>query len=131
VAAAIGQAAIDVRASAAAAPEPRRRLQDTAQAAILVAARRLRRHAWLDFASLGAILYAGIHAALSASATPFKAVSLFAATLLWLANRRSARHLATSIYAGATALVDSVVASFDEVEGFGGNAERKCAHSRW
>jgi hypothetical protein len=46
-------------------------------------------------------------------------VALVAATLLWLANLRSARSIATRCYAGASALVESLVESFDRFPGFG------------
>jgi hypothetical protein len=118
VAGAIGRAALELRESAPLEQSPRQALQHAARAALFDAGRRLRRHAWLDFVSLAAIAYAGIDAITRASATPFKAVALLAATLLWLANLRTARSIATHSYAGAGALVDSLLASFEEIPDF-------------
>ena len=56
-------------------------------------------------------------------ATPFKTVALVAATLLWLANLRSARSIATRSYAGASALVDGLVQSFDQLPDFAAENE--------
>jgi len=117
VAGAIGRAALELRQGGA-EESPRQWLQRAAQAGVFSAGRRLRRHAWLDLVSLAAIAYGGLGALASASATPFKAVALLSATLLWLANLRMARSIATRIYAGASSLVDSVLASLDQVQGF-------------
>ncbi len=116
VAGAIGRTALELRAE----QDRRQRLQHAARAALVAAGQRLRRHAWLDFVSLAALVYAGVDAAVFGAATPFKAVALLAATLLWLANLRSARNIATRCYAGAGALVDSLVEGFDRLTGFGG-----------
>lgn len=113
----------EARAEAATERDPRQRLQHAAQAAILTAGKRLRRHAWLDSVVLATLAYAGIEAAMSASATSFEAVSLVAATLLWVANVLGARNIATRIYAGASALVDSVLASFENLPGFAAQNE--------
>jgi hypothetical protein len=118
VAGAIGRAALELQGATAAEQDPRKWLQHAAQAGIFSAGRRLRRHAWLDFLSLASIAYSGVGALASASATPFKAVALLAATLLWLANMRTARSIAMHCYAGASALIDSVLASFEQVQGF-------------
>jgi hypothetical protein len=148
VAAAIGRSALELRAEAdaraakearanaepeahaeaasetAATRDPRQRLQHAAQAAILAAGKRLRRHAWLDSVVLATLAYAGIEAAMSASATSFEAASLVAATLLWVANVLGARNIATRIYAGASALVASVLASFENLPSFAAASER-------
>lgn len=122
VAGAIGRAALELRA-APAKQEPRPGLQHAARAALIAAGQRLRRHAWLDFVSLAAVVYAGIDAAVYGGATPFKTVALVAATLLWLANLRSARSIATRSYAGASALVDGLVQSFDQLPDFAAENE--------
>jgi hypothetical protein len=118
VAGAIGRTALALR-RAGAEQDVRQRLQHAARTAVMAAGQRLRRHAWLDVSSLAALVYAGIDAAVYGAATPFKAVALVAATLLWFANLQSARSIATRCYAGASALVESLVESFDRLPGFG------------
>lgn len=110
VAGAIGRAALELQTSGPGEPEERRQLEHAARSAIQSAGRAVQRHAWLDYLGLVAVGYAGIDALTHASATPFKAVALVAATLLWFANLRTARHIATRIYAGASALIDGVLA---------------------
>lgn len=130
VAGAIGRTAVELRA-ARIEQDRGQRLQHAARAAIIVAGQRLRRYAWLDFVSLAALVYAGIDAAVYGRATSFKAVALLAATLLWLANLRSARTIATRCYAGASSLVDSVVQSLNQLPDFAGEKEpRGSAASR-
>jgi hypothetical protein len=119
VARAIGRAALELHATAD-QQAPRQHLERGARAALIVAGQRLRRHAWLDFVSLAALVYAGIDAAIYGRATPFKAVALLAATLLWLANLRSARAIATRSYAGASALVETALQSFAQLPDFTG-----------
>ena len=114
VARAIGESALELPAGAT-QRELRKPLEHVARVAVMAAGQRLRRHAWLDFVSLAALAYAGIDAAIYGRATPFKAVALLAATLLWLANLSSARSIATRTYAGATALVDNLLASFNQL----------------
>lgn len=119
VARAIGRAALELQGTAD-HQAPRQHLERSARAALIAAGQRLRRHAWLDFVALAALVYAGIDAAIYGRATPFKAVALLAATLLWLANLRSARAIATRSYAGASALVDSALQSFAQLPQFAG-----------
>jgi hypothetical protein len=119
VAGAIGRAALELMTGGSEESDARRQLQQAARGAIQSAGRQLRRSAWLDFLALLGIAYAGIDAVTRATATPFKAVALLTATLLWLANLRSASHIATRVYAGASSLIDGLLASFDQVEGFG------------
>jgi hypothetical protein len=125
VAAAIGRAALELQTGANAARDLRKPLQHAAHVAVIAAGQRLRRHAWLDFVALAALVYAGVDAAVYGGATGFKAVALLAATLLWLANLRSARHIVTRSYAGASALVDSLVESFERLPGFGSEEETR------
>ena len=114
VAGAIGRSLLTVRASQSPERELRQRVRRDAEAALVAAARRLRRHAWLEYVALAAILLAGFDA-VSGGATQFKALGLFAATLLWFSNVRGARSIATRHYAGAEALVDSLFASLDQL----------------
>jgi hypothetical protein len=118
VAGAIGRAALDLGTGGGEETDARKQLQHAGRVAIQSAGRHLRRSAWLNILALTGIGYAGIDAVTRASATPFKAVALLTATLLWLANLRSASHIATRIYAGASSLIDDLLASLDQVEGF-------------
>jgi ElaB/YqjD/DUF883 family membrane-anchored ribosome-binding protein len=118
VATAIGRAALSLPTSNGESRDARKELQHVAREAIQNAAMRVRRSAWLDVIALAAIGYAGVDAATRSSATPFKAVAMAAATLLWFANLQTARHIATRVYAGANALIESLLASFDRNEGF-------------
>jgi hypothetical protein len=95
--------------------ELRKRLERETLIALATANRALRRFAWLDSLALVAVAFAGISAAVDRHATPVLALELVAATLLWLANVRGRRSLATRFYAGATALVDGLLKSRDMV----------------
>lgn len=108
VAGAIGRAALELQARGSEPLDTRQQLEQAAQRAILQAGSRLRKTAWLDVVALAGIGYAGIDAFTRHSASPFNPVALVAATLLWLANLRSARHIATRTYAGASALIESL-----------------------
>jgi len=95
----------------------RKRLEHDMMRALAVANQSLRRFAWLDSFALVAIAFAGISAVLDGKATPNLALELLAATLLWLANVRARRSVATRMYAGATALVDGLVKSLELIRG--------------
>jgi len=81
--------------------------------ALSVANRALRRFAWLDALALAAIVLAGVSALTDRRANFALALEVFAATLLWLANVRAMRSIATRMYAGATALVGDLVRGMD------------------
>jgi len=117
VAAAVGHAALDVRAGANTEKTIREHLQRAARVAVSAASRRLLRHAWLDAVSLTAIVFAGLNAVMNAGASGVESVGLVAATLLWLANVRGARSIGTQVYSGATALVSSLLESLDQRRG--------------
>jgi hypothetical protein len=111
VAAAVGQAALDLSAGASSDNTIRERLEHEARVAVHVASRRLFRHAWLDALSLVAIAFAGVNAVMSSRTSGVESVGLIAATLLWVSNVRAARSIGTRVYSGATALVDSLLES--------------------
>jgi hypothetical protein len=115
VAGALGRAAFELRAGGRESRDARQQLEHVARGAIQKAGTQLRRSAWLDALALASACYAGIDAVTRTSATPFKAVALAAATLLWLANVQSARHIATRVYAGANALIEGLLTSFDRI----------------
>ncbi len=124
VAGAIGQSALDLSSGEHADDELQKRLRHAAHAAIFAANRRLQRHAWLGHFSLAAIAFAGFDVTFNASAGPLKAGGMVAATLLWVANVRTARSIATRIYVGANALVDSLLASLDQIRAAAADASR-------
>jgi hypothetical protein len=117
VAGAIGQAALKLHGSGSGERDMNQQLRHDAQRAVFMASRRLQRHAWLNHVSLAGIAFAGIDAAVNGTATSFKALGLLAATLLWLSNLRGARSIATRAYAGASALVDGLIAGRDQLRG--------------
>ena len=124
VAADIGQSLLELRADGVTAPDLAKRLKRQADLAIVAAIRRLKRHAWLDYLCLGAILVAGIEATVRSRASHLDVLGPVAATLLWLSNLHAARSIATRSYAGATALVDSLLASVGSVPSFALEPER-------
>jgi hypothetical protein len=81
--------------------------------ALAAANRALRRFAWLDAFALAGILVAGVTAGMGGHATFVMALSLVAATLLWLSNLRARRSIATRMYAGGSALVGDLVRGMD------------------
>jgi len=95
--------------------EVRERLERDARIALTTATRRLNRFAWLDAASLAAIILAGAGAVTGDSVSAMLALGLVAATLLWLSNVYGARNVATRMFAGAMALVDGLVAGRDQI----------------
>jgi hypothetical protein len=95
--------------------ELRERLERDAQIALMTASRALRRSAWLDAASLGAILLAGASAVTGDRPPAMAALGLVAATLLWLSNAYRARSIATRMFAGAMVLVDGLVAGREQI----------------
>lgn len=115
VAGAIGRALLELRGGGSDQRELRERLRRQATAAVVAANRRLRRHAWLDAVTLAAIVFAGLTAVVNGRAPGAETAGLVAASLLWLWNARAARSIATRIYAGAEALVDSLAAALDEI----------------
>ena len=106
VARAIGRSALEHQALTD--RERRDRLRRDAEAALIVASRRVARHGWLDIVTLTAVAFAGIGALVDGRATVPTALGLAAATLLWLANVRGARSIVTRLHAGADALVDGL-----------------------
>jgi hypothetical protein len=116
VALTVGNSALELRAHELAPRELRRRLDHDAKVAVIAASRRLRREAWLDYLSLAAILFAAFDVLASpVRASEFTTLGVIAATLLWFANIRGARSIATRAYAGAVALVDGLIASLDRI----------------
>jgi hypothetical protein len=85
-------------------------LEREARRALLQATRRLRRWSWLDHGALLGILAAGL-SPFTGAASGILALELVAATLLWLSNLYGARSQALRLVAGATALVESLVAA--------------------
>ncbi|HEX6275933.1 MAG TPA: hypothetical protein VFZ53_22985, partial [Polyangiaceae bacterium] len=81
--------------------------------ALAAANRALRRFAWLDAVALAAIGVAGATTLVDGQATFVGVLEVFAATLLWLANLRGMRSIATRMYAGGTALVGDLVRGLD------------------
>ncbi len=118
VAGAIAASLLALRSDPSPIEDLPKRLRHDAQVAIMAAGRRLKRHAWLDYLTLGAVAFVGIDATVHATATAFKMAGLIAASLLWLANVQGARSIATRTYAGASALVDSLLESADRVPEF-------------
>jgi len=92
-----------------------KRLERDARAAMVLGYRKLRRHAWLDSFAIVAIGYAGVSAMVGERPTWVTTLGLMAATLLWFTNLRWARSLATQLYSGSTALVDTLVASAEQI----------------
>jgi hypothetical protein len=92
----------------------REQLAHDAQLAVITAARRFGREVWLDAVVLVAIGFAGVSAALGNQASGPVALGLVAATLLWLANVWGARSTTTRMYAGAMALVDSIIENLEQ-----------------
>ncbi len=117
VAGAIAASLLALRSSSPEQDLPRR-LRHDAQAAVMAASRRLKRHAWLDYLALAGIAFAAVDAAVSGKASGFETGGVIAATVLWLANVRGASSIATRIYAGASALVDSLLSSLEQVPEF-------------
>jgi hypothetical protein len=81
--------------------------------ALATANRALRRFAWLDAVMLAAIAAAGVTTLVDGNASLVLVLEVFAATLLWFANIRGTRSIATRMYAGGTALVGDLVRGFD------------------
>jgi len=102
----------------------RRELEREAMIALSVANRALRRFAWLDALALAAIVLAGVSAATDRRVNLVLALEVFAATLLWLANVRAMRSIATRMYAGATALVGDLVRGFDALRSASAGASK-------
>jgi hypothetical protein len=95
--------------------ELRERLERDARIGFMTATRALRRFAWLDAASIVAILLSGASAVTGNPPSAMLTLGLVAATLLWLSNVYRARNLATRMFAGAMALVDGLVAGRDQI----------------
>jgi hypothetical protein len=93
----------------------RGRLRKEAQTALIVASRSLRRFAWLETLSLALIVLAGVGAVTGENPSAMVALGLVAATLLWLSNVYATRNVATRLFAGAMALVDSLLAGIDPI----------------
>jgi hypothetical protein len=87
--------------------------------ALATANRALRRFAWLDAFAVAAIGVAGVGVVVDGHATPVLVLEVFAATLLWLANLRAMRSIATRMYAGGSALVGDLVKGMDALRAAG------------
>lgn len=96
-------------AEGASARELREQLGRESGRALVAASGRLRKSAWLDAVTVMANAWVGIGAVAGDAPSGRTVLALVAATLLWVANVYTARSLATRMYAGATALVDSFV----------------------
>lgn len=96
--------------------ELRKRLERDAIKGLAHANARLRRFWWMDTLVLCAILLTGFSAFSGERPSPVLAAELVAASLLWLANVRGARSASTRLYAGAMALVESLVQGVDQIE---------------
>jgi hypothetical protein len=62
----------------------------------------------LDYVALLSVAFAGISAVTGSRPSTLVALGLLAATLLWVANVYTTRNIATRMYAGAFALVESI-----------------------
>lgn len=95
--------------------EVRARLDHDGTQALILAHRQLRRSAWLDGVTVGGMALCGISVLVGSAPGAAPAGGLVAATLLWLANVRAARHIATGMHAGVAALVDSLMAALEPI----------------
>jgi hypothetical protein len=86
------------------------RLERDALRAVSTAHGRLKRHAWLDALTIVLVGLSGVSALVGPPPSAGSALGLIAATLLWWSNARGSRSIATQIFSGAMALVDSLVA---------------------
>lgn len=100
-----------------------KRLEREARGALIRATRRIQRWSWLDHGALLGILAAGL-SAFTGSASAILALELVAATLLWFSNLYGARSQGLRLVAGATALVESLVAARDHLPAHGTAAPR-------
>ena len=95
--------------------ELKRRLERDARRALALAHRSLGRFAWLESLSLVAIVLAGVWAFGRQTSSFAGLVGLFAASVLWFANTRGARSIATQLVAGGMALVDTLLESVEHI----------------
>jgi hypothetical protein len=107
------------------AKELRTRLERDAQRALSLANRSLGRFAALDGLAIVAIVASGVWAMTVERPSLSTTLGLLAATVLWFANVRGARAISTRAYAGAMALVDSLVKSAEDIREHLGATERE------
>jgi hypothetical protein len=101
-----------------------KRLERDSMRALAEANARLRRHGWMDALVLTAIALTGLAALSGESPGIVLTGELLAATLLWLANVRAARSIATRLHAGAMTLVESLMAGAEQFRECHGPATR-------
>jgi hypothetical protein len=93
----------------------KKRLERDALKALAHANARLKQYWWMDTLVIAAIAVTGFSAFSGRTPSVVLTGELLAATLLWLANVRGARNASTRVYAGAMALVESLVAAAAEL----------------
>ncbi len=93
----------------------KKRLERDALKALAHANTRLKGLWWMDTLVIAAIAVTGFSAFSGENRSIVLTGELLAATLLWIANVKGARNASTRLYAGAMALVESLVAAAAEL----------------